>query len=192
MGEPCGGVLRGDCGQGLGDSGLQRFQTSGLGRAQEMFDLGPGLLDGIEVRRVGRQLQQTSSRACHELAHARYLVGRQVIHDHHLPGTQPRTQDLLPIGQENISVAGLGNGHRSLQAAGGQRRQPSYRAPVTVGRGFPHPFATPRSAVIAGHLRGRAALVQKHQLVGSDRAYLGPPRLPPTLGFRRVLLLGVE
>lgn len=63
---------------------------------------------------------------------------------------------------------------------------------MALRRGFPHSFTTPRAAVIPGHLRAGAALVEKHQLVGRDRAYRLPPRLPPTLGFRCVLFLGVE
>ena len=45
----------------MGDGKFQPFQGTGLGRAEVVFDLRPGLLDGVEVGRVGRQVQQLRS-----------------------------------------------------------------------------------------------------------------------------------
>ena len=47
-------VLGSDGGQGLGDALFKSGQRSGFSRAEQLLDLGPALLDGIQVRRVGR------------------------------------------------------------------------------------------------------------------------------------------
>jgi hypothetical protein len=47
-----------DCGESLGDGNFEGFQQAGFGSAQQFFHLGPSLLDGIEVGRVGRQVEQ--------------------------------------------------------------------------------------------------------------------------------------
>src|SRR5208282_522025 len=57
---------------------------------------------------------------------------------------------------------------------------------------FHPPLSRQRPPVTACHLRGHAALVQKHQLPRIDPAYLVPPRLSPLPAFCRVVLGGVE
>src|SRR5271157_4241238 len=61
--------------------------------------------------------------------------------------------------------------------------------PVALGRAFRHPFSTRSAAIIAGHLRAGAALIQEHQLPRVDLPYAFPPRLPALLRFRRFRLL---
>jgi hypothetical protein len=48
--EPCSGVVSGDGFAGLGNGLVQGFGSTCLGRAQELFELGPSLLDGVQVR----------------------------------------------------------------------------------------------------------------------------------------------
>src|ERR1019366_7376922 len=48
--EPGGRVVWGDGFEGLGDGLVQGFGSTCLGRAQELFELRPGLLDGVQVR----------------------------------------------------------------------------------------------------------------------------------------------
>ena len=47
-----------------------------LGFAQDTLDLGEGFFDGIEVRRVGRQVQELGSPLLDQLAYPLSLVGR--------------------------------------------------------------------------------------------------------------------
>src|SRR5271165_3134560 len=79
--KPSGGVVCGNGGDGLSGGLLQGFHQPGLGRTQQLFDLRPSLLDGIEVRRVGRQIEQLRpasldqlSHSCHTLCAARLSI----------------------------------------------------------------------------------------------------------------------
>jgi hypothetical protein len=69
---------------------VQGFHQSSFSRTQQLVDLRPGLLDGIEVGRVGRQLEQLRAASLDQLSHSGHHVRRQVVHRYHLSGLQPR------------------------------------------------------------------------------------------------------
>ena len=48
--KPCVGIIWSDGFESFGDSLVQGFGRPRLGRAQELFELGPGLLDRVQVR----------------------------------------------------------------------------------------------------------------------------------------------
>ena len=54
----------------------QRFAGARLGSSQEPLDLREGLLDRIEVRRVGRQVDELAASTLDDLLHPTSLVGR--------------------------------------------------------------------------------------------------------------------
>jgi hypothetical protein len=55
---------------GCRQSLLQQIKHPGLGRVQELFDLGPARLDGVEVGRIGRQIKQLCPGLLDPLPHA--------------------------------------------------------------------------------------------------------------------------
>ena len=57
------------------DRRFELFQNSGLHGPQQLFHFGPGLLDGVKVGRVRRQIEQLRPAAFDELAHPLHLVG---------------------------------------------------------------------------------------------------------------------
>ena len=54
-------VVGSDKSEGFGDGLVEVLLASGPNRAQVLFDLGPGLFDGIEVGRIGRQIEHFRS-----------------------------------------------------------------------------------------------------------------------------------
>src|ERR1035441_5109185 len=89
--EPGLGDLRGDLGQEFRDGLMERLGGAGLGGAEQLFQLGPGLLDRIQVRRIRRQVEQFSSRSLDQLLDPGHLVGAEVVHYDHIAGPQLRT-----------------------------------------------------------------------------------------------------
>src|ERR1019366_3506781 len=65
--EPGLGVLWCDLGKELRDGLIERLGGAGLGGAEQLFQLGPGLLDRIQVRRIRRQVEQFRSRSLDQL-----------------------------------------------------------------------------------------------------------------------------
>src|ERR1035441_192395 len=72
--------------EGIGDGLIECFFGSCLGVAQELLEFGPGLLDGVQVRRVGRQIEQLRTAGFDPLAYPSHFVRRQVVHHHHIAG----------------------------------------------------------------------------------------------------------
>ena len=64
---------------------MERLLGAGAQSTQDSCDLGEGLLDRREVRRVGRQEEQLAVARFNRLAKTVGFVGAQVIHDDHLP-----------------------------------------------------------------------------------------------------------
>jgi len=65
--------------ESVGEAALQPEHGAGLGRSEQLLDLGPAFFNGIEVRRVGWQIAQPGSGVFDEIAHARDLVSRQAF-----------------------------------------------------------------------------------------------------------------
>ena len=72
--EPGLRVLRSDVREKLCNCLFEGLGRSGFGGAEELFELGPGFLDGIEVRRVGRQVEHFRSGRLDPLPNAGDLV----------------------------------------------------------------------------------------------------------------------
>lgn len=138
------------------DRPLRRF-------AQERLELCEGILDGVEVRTVGRKVLELSS--CHrdELANARALVAREIVHDNDIAGAQFWAEDLLDIGLEGLTVDGAVEYEGRDEASQGQCTDERCRLPMAMGHPNPEPLAPRAPAVAARHVGGSPGLVDKHQ-----------------------------
>src|SRR5215218_8167838 len=101
MAEVAGRVTRGDRGQRIAHRSDQGLPGAGTALAHQRLHLREGLLDGVVVRRVGRQVQELASTLLDELAHFLPLVGREVVHHHYLSRGEARAKRLLQVGLED-------------------------------------------------------------------------------------------
>jgi len=76
----------------------------GLGRTKQLFDLGPALLDRIEVGPVGWQVSQFRAGAFDQFPDAPHFVGGEIVHHHNVAGFQLRAQYLFHVGEKDIPV----------------------------------------------------------------------------------------
>ena len=75
------GIRRGEEIKEAGDCRPEAIHSS-LGRlAQEHLELGEGVFDRIEVRRVGRQVEEARARGLDHLGCSPPLVAGQIVHD---------------------------------------------------------------------------------------------------------------
>ena len=81
--------------------------------SEQRLEFGEGLLDGIEVGAVGRQINQFGSHALDRLPDPGHLVAGQVIHDDGIACAESRGEDLFDIGAEG------GAGHGAIEDIGG-------------------------------------------------------------------------
>ena len=113
-----------------------QFEEPGHGArrtlAQGRLKLREYLLDRIEIRRVGGQKAQRRSGRFDRFAHARDLVGGQVIGKYDVAFSQSRYQDLLDVGEEVGPIHGAVEDKarsEAITAKGGDIRE---RPPMTV------------------------------------------------------------
>src|SRR4051794_5302467 len=66
------------------DGGPKALDGAFGGLAQECFQFGEGVLDGVEIGRVRREVEQACTRRLDQGSHACPLVARQVVQDHQL------------------------------------------------------------------------------------------------------------
>lgn len=133
MAEIVGSVLWGEGSESFAESLLEGDYGASFESAELLLHLGPTLLDGVEVGRVGRQVAERSSGLLDKLSDAVHLVSSQVVHDDQLPRFQLWAKDLFQISQEDISIGGRLNGHNGHPAGNAHCSQYSQCAPVTGG-----------------------------------------------------------
>ena len=131
--------LGSDGGERLVEAGFQRAQGPRLGGPQPLFDLRLARLDRIAGRRIGRQGQHFSPRRLDPLANPGDFVRRQIVPHHHIAPAQPRTQNLLGIGQENVTIGGGFGRHRRHRSAAANRAQNRQGSPGSGGDRCPLP-----------------------------------------------------
>ena len=118
---------------------------------------------GLQVWRVGRQVEQADACGPDGLLDTRHLVGIGVVQDRHVAVAEHRGRDLLDMGQERRAV------HRTIQhrwgnQAGAARASNKGRgAPVTVRGGLHQALAPGRPALAPDHVRGGTGLVDEHE-----------------------------
>lgn len=151
----------------LGEDGLEAVadgvERTRVHRSKQSFDLGKDLLDRIEVRAVGRQVQELHPGVFKALSDAGRLVRGEIIDDDDASRLHFRDQAFLePLAKDR---AGHG-AWEQLRRQDGIVRQPrdeGRRQPVAV-RGLGEQFlALMTPAMAAGHRRVRAGLIDKYQ-----------------------------
>ncbi len=153
----CGGVFElrhGSCGE----------------RAQAGFELGPGFFDGIEVGRVGWQVEQGCLASLDPFAYAVDLVRAQVVHNDHVAGTQLRAQYLVEEGQKHVAVGGGLDGHGGQHAGVVHGAEDGEYLSLPAGNPVADALSLPGTPVPSRHLRRDAAFVYVDQAIGRDRA----------------------
>ena len=103
-----------------------------------------GVLDWIEVGRVGRPEQELRAGRLDRLAHGGNLVGGQVVQDHHIAGLQGGCEHLLGHCQGKYTEAGFastrpfrGSSQCELKAEQELRRRPGIpNTCATVNKGW--------------------------------------------------------
>ena len=185
VGQPILGVLRADpLGGGL-DGFFQGLPGAGLPLAQPSFALAKGQVKGVEVGRVGRQVEQVSAVGFEQPSKALDLVGGQLVEYDHLAWAERGAKHLLQVGGEDRPVDGPAHGQGRPPPA---RRQGREQRPVRAARqryGLVHPLPARCAAVPAALGPLRARLVHEGEaghIPGLPRFHKSGPQRGDPLG----------
>ena len=162
--EPGLGVLWADAGEEFCDGLVKRLCCSCFGVSQELFEFGPGLLDGIEVGRVRGQIEYFRADGLDPLANASNLMRAQVVHDDDIAGLQRGAEDVVEVGQEDLGVGRSLDDHGGDHAAEAHRAQDGEDLPVAFRRGLVNADSSGGSCIAPRHLGRDAAFIEEDQL----------------------------
>jgi hypothetical protein len=110
---------------GIGDGSL-------LCCSHPVLDLGKGLLDRVEIRRVGRQVPEPGACGADHLPDGGRLVGTEIVHDDDVARLEHGHELLLDIGSEALAVDRPVEDARCSQPIAAQRAKEGQRAPMTM------------------------------------------------------------
>lgn len=161
------------------------------GFSQECLELGEELLDWIEVGAVRRQEEQLRTACADRAPYGLPLVAAEIVHDDDVARRQSGNEELLDPSGEDLAV------DRSVEDAGridpvvSQGREQGQCPPLSKGRFGVEAFASPRSAMRAGHVSLGPCFVDEDETFRVKTALILPP-LRATPGDRRPILLAGE
>jgi hypothetical protein len=182
----------------LGEHGINRpMQISVVERQvcpDELFEGKPAVLNGVQIRGIGRQEFLGAASALNELAGFGRLVETGIVVDHNLSRFQNRHQTVLDIGFEECLIAGPLEHERGDQLRLVKGINQTHAVSAMAGLLPPARFALGAPALGAGFIISHPGLIQIHQLLGGHarqlRAKLLPQRFVP-LGITKGLFLCV-
>lgn len=130
----------------------------------------PTRLDGIQVRRIGRHVQQTHAAERARGGDSRIMVGGKVVHHEHVTGTELGQKLALEPANKSFCV-GCGE-HRSEHDPSGEpnRSEHGQRFAPIHGNAIDELAATLHPRVCSAHRKVHARFVEENQLVGGDAA----------------------
>ena len=150
-----------------------------LGLPHPMFDLGEGLLDRVEVWRVGRQVPEPGSARPDHLPDRRRLVGTEIVHHDDVARLQNRDELLRDIGAEALAVDRSVEDARGRDPVAAKRAEEGQRAPVAVRGQAAQPLASGSPAAKRRHVGLDPGLVDADQPTRVESALPAAPPLPP-------------
>jgi hypothetical protein len=104
VGEVVGAFGGGEGVEGVTDGAPERVDGASGRGAQQGLELGKGQLDRVEVRTIGRQVEEAGTAGFDGLTHALDLVRPEIVQHHDVALAQGRRQRLLDVGEEARAV----------------------------------------------------------------------------------------
>jgi hypothetical protein len=143
-----------------------------------VFERGPGVFNGIEIRRVRRQEFLRTACPCNELPGVEGLVEAGVIVHHDLSRFKYRHQTLLNIRLEECGVAGSLENQRGNKLLLGERGDQTHALGTMPGFLAPTWFSLRTPAIRAGFVIIHPGLIRIYALLSGNRLYLLAKLLP--------------
>jgi len=156
--------------------------------AQMRLEFAEGLLDGVEVGRIGRQIKECRIRRFDRLPDTGDLMHRQIVHDNDVAATERWNKALLHVSEKHRPIHSALKHERCGHPAPAQTSHESDCFPMSVRRVVDQSLAARTAASQPDHRGGGAGLVDKHQSRGIKHALLSHP-MSPRAGHLGALLL---
>jgi len=157
-----------------------------------VLDLGEGLLDRIEVGRIGWQVPKPRACGSDHAANRGRLVAAEIVQDHDIAGLEGRNELLFDVGAEALAVDGPVEHTRGAKLVAAQSAKEGQRSPVTVRRKSPYPIALRSPSPKRRHVGLDPGLVDEDQPFGIKMILQGLPSLSSASDVGTRLLKGEQ
>jgi hypothetical protein len=178
------GLLGEDFAAGVGD----RFVASRSRLAQQSFELGEHLLDGVEVGRVFGQKDETSPDIADRSSHGLSLVGAEIVEDHDVAQLEGGCEELFDIGVEALAVDGPVEQAWRVNAVVAEGREESRGLPLALRDLVDEALSPWRLAAKPGHIGLRPGFIDEDEPPGVGEALIGSPSFAVAADVRAILL----
>lgn len=170
----------------------ETFLGSGLGATQRLFDLRPHQFDGIEIGTIGRKETQLGSCGLDKSLGFSVPVGRKIITDDNVSGSERRTKDVADVFTKDDGIGGPVDNHASGLTAEPDRPQHGGGLPMATGSMVMKPLPAQGTTAQPGHVGLGARLVQKDQSICRELFLLCLPGTPFLHDIRTILFAGPQ
>ena len=182
--------LRGNGIEDLADGVANGVDGSFGSLAQQVFELGEELFDGVEVGRIFGQENELSAGVADSLAYGLAFMATEIVDDDDVAGLERGNEDLLYVDQEPLAVDRTVDQPGCLDPIVAQRGQEGHGLPVTVRRLRPEPLSARRPAPERRHVCLGPGLVDEDQTGRINPALILPPLRPTSRDVGTILFAG--
>src|SRR5205809_3148860 len=180
------------CGKGCDEGGIESVDCPGRGFAKYGLELGEELLDRVEIRAVGRQVEQYCACGFDRLSDTGNLMRAEIVHDDDIAEREGGNEELLDVSAEGLAVDRTVDdaGCRDLVVA--QSGEKGAGLPTTVRDVGDQPLAASSSPIATGHIGGDTSLVDEDQPPWVQLSLPLSPGRPRLGDIGTLLLAGME
>ena len=143
--------------------------------SKPVLEFGEGLLDGIEIRAVGRQEEAVRASGADRFPHGLSLVAAKIVEDDDISRSECWEEELFGIGEELLAVDRPVEDAGRIDPVDPERGEEGQCPPAAVRRSADQALAATAPAPERRHIGFDPGLVNEHQ---AARVYPGLPRLP--------------
>jgi len=192
MSEEISTLVWGDGFEELGDSGLDLLEAARICLSQQRLELGERLFDRVQVRTVGRQIEQLRANRADRSPYRWIFVAAQIVHHHNVACPQGRNQELLHPGEETLCVDRTIQDARRGDAVTSQSSHEGECLARAVWHFVDQTLPSGAAAMHAGHVGLRPGLVDEDQAARINLALPLLPLAPSPGDVSTILLTGAQ
>lgn len=176
--------------EGVRDGLVDIAERAWLSLTEPVLELCEGLLDGIEVRAVGRQEEAVSTGVTEGLADGFGFVAAEIVEDDDIAVLEGGDQEALDVGEELLAVDRPVEEAGRVDAAEPEGGDEGECSPAAMRGLADQPLAARPPAAERRHVGLGPGLVDEYQPPRVDAGLPGPPSRPAAGDVGPVLFTG--
>lgn len=160
--------------------------------AQMGLEFGKSQFNGIEIGAIRRQVTEANPASREQPGDVLDFVRGEVIEDERVARVKLRTEHLLKISREDLSIHGSFHQKGGGDAFMAQGRNEGGTLPVAMGDSAEATLTDRTATMKTGHFGVQTRFIDKHQPADIPVGLLLTPKLPRGFNIRPILLGGAR